>query len=190
MRFPSFERAYTSAELFPLFQNRIPNPKRGDYVGIRQPTWPDGEGGRSFRNSRHQRRRAADRESGSVPKIQKRRDGTFSVRFFLHGWRHVNMDSQNRLSRLKEGDPLQVTVEVNNPVTGAAVQLETADDYHMIGWAPRLSDQRHAQRARAMPWGYSCARMQAESASRSLQPKGPGRVGGPSARGRGTDVGT
>ena len=42
-----------------------------------------------------------------------------------------------RLSRLHEGDALQVAVEVNNPVTGAAVQLQTVDDYHMIGWAPR-----------------------------------------------------
>lgn len=135
--FPNFKRAYESEELFPLFQNRVPNPKRGDYV--------------EFINRLGLTVEAADpfeilaisgggRQTDNLevfPKIQKRRDGTFSVRFFLHGWRHVNLESQGRLSRLHEGDALQVAVEVNNPVTGAAVQLQTVNDYHMIGWAPR-----------------------------------------------------
>ena len=186
--FPSFERAYKSTELFPLFQNRVPNPKRGDYVDFVNRLGLTVEAANPFEILAIS---GGGRQTDNLevfPKIQKRRDGTFSVRFFLHGWRHVNMDSQKRLSRLNEGDPLQVAVEVNNPVTGAAVQLETADDYHMIGWAPRylIKDMR----ARAVPWGYSCARMQAQSASRSLQPEGPGRVGGPSAGERGTDVGT
>src|SRR5439155_12810438 len=30
--FPRFERAYESPELFPLFQNRVPDPKRNDYA--------------------------------------------------------------------------------------------------------------------------------------------------------------
>jgi len=125
--FPNFERAYESEELFPLFQNRVPNPKRGDYLEFINRLGLTVEAANPFETDNLE----------VFPKIQKRRDGTFSVRFFLHGWRHVNMESQNRLSRLNEGDALQVAVEVNNPVTGAAVQLQTVDDYHMIGWAPR-----------------------------------------------------
>ena len=137
MPFRSFERTYKSDELFPLFQNRIPNRKRGDYAGVLNRLGLTVEAANPFEILAIS---GGGRQTDNLevfPKIQKRRDGTFIVRFFLHGSRHVNMDAQERLSRLKEGDRLQVAVEVNNPVTGAAVQLETAEDYHMIGWAPR-----------------------------------------------------
>ena len=39
--------------------------------------------------------------------------------------------------KLKSGEHLRVAIELNNPVTVLAVQLETPDDYHMIGWTPR-----------------------------------------------------
>ena len=71
------------------------------------------------------------------PKITTDADGTFRCRFFLHGWRHVNPIAQERLSRLLSGESLQVAMEINNPATGAAIQLQTANDYHMLGWAPR-----------------------------------------------------
>lgn len=135
--FPEFEKAYESIELFPLFQNRVPSPKRGDYVDFIKRLGLTVEAANPFEILAIS---GGGRQTDNLevfPKIQKRRDGTFSVRFFLHGWRHVNMESQSRLARLKEGDPLQVAVEVNNPVTGAAVQLQTVADYHMIGWAPR-----------------------------------------------------
>ena len=79
------------------------------------------------------------------PKIQPRADGRFVCRFFLHGWRHVNAESQARLARLSAGETLRVALELNNPATGAAVQLETAD-YFMIGWTPRylVTDFLHA----------------------------------------------
>lgn len=30
-----------------------------------------------------------------------------------------------------------MALELNNPATGIAVQLQTADTYHMLGWSPR-----------------------------------------------------
>jgi len=71
------------------------------------------------------------------PRIQKRRDGSFDCRFFLHGWRHVNLPAQERVARLQPGERLQVALELNNPATTSAVQIQTSEDYHMIGWAPR-----------------------------------------------------
>jgi len=38
---------------------------------------------------------------------------------------------------LEAGKTLQVAVELNNPATIHALQLQTPDDYYMIGWAPR-----------------------------------------------------
>ena len=35
------------------------------------------------------------------------------------------------------GTSLRLAVELDNPATVLALQLQTADDYHMVGWAPR-----------------------------------------------------
>ncbi len=134
--FPRFEQVYESAELFSLFRNRLISEKREDYPAyvarLDLPMTADPfeilaiSGG--------------TRQTDNLevfPKIQKRRDGSFACRFFLHGWRHVNAFSQERLTKLQPGDQLQVSLELNNPATGAAIQLETANDYFMVGWAPR-----------------------------------------------------
>jgi hypothetical protein len=135
--FPKFDALYESAELFPLFQNRLISTKREDYAEYLtrldlSPEHADpfeilaiSGGGKQTDNLE------------VFPKIQTRRDGSFACKFFLHGWRHVNAPSQERLNRLQPGEPLQVAVELNNPATGAAVQLQTANDYFMLGWAPR-----------------------------------------------------
>lgn len=135
--FPTMEKVYESPELFSLFRNRVPSEKRGDYaeflsrLGLTVKEADPFEilavsgGGRQTDNLE------------VFPKIHRRRDGSFQCRFFLHGWRHVNSASQERLNSLREGDRLQVALEINNPATGAAIQIQSADDYHMLGWAPR-----------------------------------------------------
>ncbi|ALA57890.1 hypothetical protein [Nitrospira moscoviensis] len=135
--FPTLEKVYESGELFPLFQNRLISPKREDYAEyLERLALPPEEtdpfailavsgGGRQTDNLE------------VFPQIRPHRDGKFSCRFFLHGWRHVNVPSQERLGTLEVGSRLQVAVELNNPATGAAIQLMTADDYFMVGWAPR-----------------------------------------------------
>ena len=70
------------------------------------------------------------------PKIQKDDSGQFTCRFFLHGWRRVNQAAQERINRLRPGEKLYLTLELTNPATGLAVQIQT-EDYYMIGWAPR-----------------------------------------------------
>lgn len=50
--------------------------------------------------------------------------------------RHVSESGRERISRLQSGDELRVAIELNNPATGLALQLESKD-YAMIGWAPR-----------------------------------------------------
>ena len=44
--------------------------------------------------------------------------------------------SENRLRSIQAGERLSLVVELNNPVTRFAVQLQT-HDYYTIGWAPR-----------------------------------------------------
>lgn len=134
--FPRFEQVYRSSELFPLFKNRVmTSHRRGFQEYLRlldiEETDPDPleilsvDGGY----------RATDKFQ-VFPKIEKREDGSFRCRFFLHGWRHTNPAAQERLGQLIAGENLYVTIELTNPATTLAVQIMT-EDYHMIGWAPR-----------------------------------------------------
>lgn len=135
--FPDLRGVYESAELFPVFRNRLIQPNRDDYREYLARLGIEGDEADPMEILAVS---GGTRQTDNLevfPKIMKHRDGSFSCRFFLHGWRHVNMAAQARLDSLKPGDALRVSLELNNPATGAAIQLQTADDYHMLGWAPR-----------------------------------------------------
>ena len=135
--FPQLDRVYESSELFPLFQNRVLSPRRGDYAAYveRMALDPKHVNPLEILAISEGRRQTDNLEV--FPQIQTRRDGSFVCRFFLHGLRHVSQAAQDKVLSLHEGESLQVAVELNNPASGAAIQLETSNDYHMIGWAPR-----------------------------------------------------
>jgi hypothetical protein len=133
--FPDLNKDYHSAELFPLFKNRVITPGRPDFAEyLRQLDLPDSAdpieilsvGGGA---------RATDFFQ-VFPKIERQPNGTFCCRFFLHGWRYRNEAAQQRLETLEPGEKLHVALELTNPVTRVAIQLQTID-YVMIGWAPR-----------------------------------------------------
>ena len=144
--FPDFHKVYKSSELFPLFRNRILGQNREDFKDFIQQLGLD---------PKHVNPldilslTGGERQTDNLevfPKILRHKNGDFSCRFFLHGWRHVNEPSQQRLSTLTSGEHLRVAIELNNPATVLAVQLQTPNDYHMIGWAPRylVKDLFHA----------------------------------------------
>lgn len=133
--FPELDRVYQSRELFPLFRNRLISREREDFpdyvrrLGLAADANPFeilavSGGGKQTDNLE------------VFPRIQPRRDGSFHCRFFLHGWRHVSGAAQARLEHLSAENQLQVAFEFNNP-TGPALQLQTADDYLVLGWTPR-----------------------------------------------------
>lgn len=143
--FPDLHRRYHSEELFPLFKNRAMTSGRHgfqdylkmlDFEGMK----PDPleimavDGG--YRATDHYQ---------VFPKISKDDDGRFHTRFFLHGWRHTNAAAQERLEKLMARESLLVTVELTNPETTTAVQIQS-QDYYVLGWAPRylVHDLVHA----------------------------------------------
>jgi len=143
--FPDFEKVYRSGDLFPLFKNRVMTETRKDFteytrmLGLRENEVDPFEilavdGG--FR--------ATDAYE-VFPKLEKNEDGGFRCQFFLHGLRHVNEHSQDRVNRLKTGERLSATLELTNPETRVALQIQS-EDYCMLGWAPRylVSDLMHA----------------------------------------------
>jgi hypothetical protein len=137
LAFPNFDQRYESPELFPLFKNRVLDPHRKDFFDYLRsldldPEHPDPleilaiSGG--------------ERQTDSLevfPKIEKKADNSFSCRFFLHGLSHVSEEAQQRALSLQPGDPLGVSLEINNPKTVVAIQLTSTQDYHFLGWAPR-----------------------------------------------------
>ncbi len=133
--FPELLEDYKSLEIFPLFRNRIiapGRPDRMDYLrnlGLLENADPveilSVSGGYRVTDAYE-----------VFPKIEKHDDGSFICRFFLHDWQHVNESAQDRISRLQPEEELYITLELTNPATGLAVQIQTTD-YHMIGWTPR-----------------------------------------------------
>lgn len=135
IEFPELKADYRSPELFPVFQNRVMNRRRPDFTdylrSLDLPPMADpveilAANGGSRMTDTYQ----------VFPKLVKRADGSFTCRFFLHGWRHVNASAQARIDQLATGEELYVTLELTNPVSTMAVQIQTTD-YHMVGWAPR-----------------------------------------------------
>lgn len=135
--FPDFKKVYEAKELFPLFRARVLDPQREDFREYLD-----------FLDMSSDRVDQLDilaisggeRQTDQLevfPRIERRADDSFRCRFFIHGWRFVNEAAQERIGELTPGDPLQVAVELNNPRTTVAIQLQTHRDYHVIGWTPR-----------------------------------------------------
>lgn len=134
--FPDLKRRYEADELFPLFKNRLLDSNRKDFAEYL--SWLDLDP-RQAGPVEILGLTGGERETDSLevfPKLEKRVDGSICSRFFLHGLRHVAPEAQTRAKRLVPGERLQVAIEVNNPATGFAIQLQT-NDGHLIGWAPR-----------------------------------------------------
>ena len=135
IEFPELEEDYRSPELFPVFQNRVMNRRRPDFTDyLRSLDLPPKADPIEILSANGGSRMTDTYEV--FPKLVKRADGSFTCRFFLHGWRHVNASAQARIDQLATGEELYVTLELTNPVSKMAVQIQTTD-YHMVGWAPR-----------------------------------------------------
>ena len=135
IEFPQLNDAYQSRELFPLFQNRIMTPARPDFADyLLSLNLSEGADPIEILSANGGSRVTDAYEV--FPKLAKHADGSFTCRFFLHGWRHVSEPAQDRIGHLKPEDKLNVALELTNPETKMAVQIQTTD-YHMIGWTPR-----------------------------------------------------
>lgn len=135
--FPDFKKRYESSELFPLFSNRVLSPARKDFADYVRWLGLDAEHSDPIAVLSVS---GGERQTDNLevfPKIEKRKDNSFCCRFFVHGLRHVSQAARTRAEQLKAGELLQVALELNNPAAGAAVQLQSRDDYQMMGWAPR-----------------------------------------------------
>ena len=134
MEYRDVERDYRSPELFPMFQNRVMSPSRPDFKSYLKSLDLEGDANPIEILAVNGGERVTDRYE-VFPMPARQPDGSFLFRFFLHGWRYASDAAQERLGKLEPGEELRIALELNNPVTGQGVQIQTAD-YHMIGWAP------------------------------------------------------
>ena len=135
IEFPDLRKAYRSPELFPVFQNRVMNRARPDFADyLRYLDLPEGADPIEILSVNGGSRVTDTYEV--FPKLIKQDDGSFTCRFFLHGWRYVSQAAQERLNELTPGEELYMALELANPATGLAVQMQTTD-HHIIGWTPR-----------------------------------------------------
>jgi hypothetical protein len=119
LNFPDIDRLYESADLFPVFANRVMTTRRdgyADYVsalGLGPSPEPFEVLARTLGA------RATDRIQ-VLPLPDASLDGRLQLVFLVHGIRHVDPTGL-RVAGLHAGDPLFVTAEDHNPVNPLAV---------------------------------------------------------------------
>ena len=160
--FPSLATAYRSATLFAFFRNRIIAPKRADRLNYLRNLDLDTDADPFEILSVNGGSRVTD-SFELFPMSKKCSDGTFSCRFFLHGWRYVSEQARSRTDRLVQDEELDLSLDEKNPVDKPAIAICTREnedqDGVRIGWTPRylvrdlaavLSNDPHTLRARVV----------------------------------------
>lgn len=147
--FPQMEaldQVYESEELFPVFENRLLSQSRPEYEEFLQ--W----GGFDIANPPDPivilGLTEGLRQTDAIevfPCPQPDVDGCYFNKFFLHGVRWLTDAALTRISQLREGEPLRLMLDLQNPHDPQAVAIRTDLDRMLIGYVPRYlaHDVRH-----------------------------------------------
>ncbi|MGH3688038.1 MAG: hypothetical protein ACRDRU_15540 [Pseudonocardiaceae bacterium] len=139
LNFPDLARIYRSADLFPMFSQRVMSARRPDYTQyLRQ---LDLVGGATpwEQLARTEGKLASDTIQ-LIPEPEVDGKGRTKSQFLVAGIRHQIKDEHQRdliLSRLKRGDKLQLVEEPGDPVNPRAVLVSTRDQV-ALGWVPNM----------------------------------------------------
>ena len=138
--FPNLEADYVSDRLFAFFRNRIIAPNRSDRPDYLRNLDLSDDAGPFEILSVNGGSRVTD-SFEVFPALKKGENGTFSCRFFLHGWRYVTERARSRIDRLMQGEELTLLLDEENPVDEVAIGIYPQDndekDKVRIGWTPR-----------------------------------------------------
>lgn len=135
--FPAFDRLYASERLFPLFSQRIMDPRRPDYLHFVRTLDLSPEATPWEQLTRSEGRRSGD-TIVLFPEPIVDADGSSCCNFFVHGIRHImrsRPDAEEHLSGLTRGDRLTLVPEPDNPVNPKALLTATAGRVP-LGWVP------------------------------------------------------
>lgn len=147
--FPKLAEHYQSSELFPLFFQRVMDPRRPDYSRFVEALDLSKDATPWEQLARTEGRRTGDTVQ-VFPEPAVRADGYTACRFLVHGIRHCLKDPDERedvLGQLRRGEELALTDEPTNEVNPRAILTSTLTGRH-LGWVPDLLlDYVHAVRA-------------------------------------------
>jgi len=135
---PDLHATYTSAELFPIFANRLLSKSRPEYVEFLR--WGAFEGDTppdplSILGVTEGLRQTDAIEVFPCPHPDA--NGCFSNKFFLHGIRWLPKASLDRIAKIDSGEALKLMLDVQNHDDPKAVGLRTEIDRTLIGYFPR-----------------------------------------------------
>ena len=136
-------RRYHSGGLFPLFAERLMDPRRPDRPQFLAALDLDTSASSLTVLERSAGQRIGDAiELSPVPVADE--DGCTSCVFLVHGVRHLD-GAGDRIAELRAGDGLSLCDEPGNPVNPRAVHVTVADDAgRPVGWVPDvLLDYAH-----------------------------------------------
>jgi hypothetical protein len=128
---------YESDELFPLFANRLLSKSRPEYRELLR-----------WLNLREHdddplallARTGGLRETDSMevfPCPERTSKNQYHVHFFVHGIRHLPERAIESIEKLKEGEPLFLMQDLQNPYDPLALALRTHDPATFVGYCPR-----------------------------------------------------
>jgi hypothetical protein len=143
--FPDLHGVYYSAELFPVFSNRLlprSRPEFNEYV--RWLSVPEPVEDPFVLLARGGGHRVTDTfEVFPQPELDEA--GNYHIHFFVHGLRHFSQSSQLRAAQLTAGERLYLMHDLQNPWDRNALVLRTAEtkpgDLHLVGFCPRYLSQ-------------------------------------------------
>jgi len=143
--FPNFDQVYVSAQLFAMFQNRLPRQSRPDYQDFIE--WLDLERGEAdplVMLARSGGQRETDRfEVFPIP--AQSAEGRYRSTFFVHGLRHRGVAAEDEVRGLRPGDALALEAEHANPHDPRALRIHVVAQGVNVGFVPRyLCQDAHA----------------------------------------------
>jgi hypothetical protein len=134
--FPDLNKVYTSAELFPLFYNRVMQRSRPDYKNYIQ--WlniPENEDYPISILSRSGGRKVTDHYE-VFPCPEPDETGLYKIHFFAHGLRYLPKSTIEKINQLQAQEILYLNHDFQNPYHSKALLLRTNDNY-IVGYCPR-----------------------------------------------------
>jgi len=135
-RMSNLNVAYESTELFPLFSNRLLSKNRPEYkdflhyLNIR-----DNEDNPLALLALTEGKRETDNLE-IFPCSEKNAEGKYSLRFFVHGIRHLLPNAIEMINTLKVGDRLLLMPDPQNPNDRYAIAIRNAETT-IVGYCPR-----------------------------------------------------
>lgn len=128
---------YFSAELFPLFKNRLLSRKRPEYPHYLQ--WlglTDSEANPIDLLARSGGLRGTDNLQ-MFRRFDVAADGTFSHIMFAHGLAYLSRSAQQRVLELRSGEQLYFCKDIQNPHDPNALIVRAGNPAEIVGYCPR-----------------------------------------------------